>query len=117
MLEFRTEAVRDFLDAVHVAFPASAKTGILESHTDSLRQQPFRKTDGWQGATVGWPSAFEEEGSRTKNSSLAAPLTTRTLPRPSTKIFSAILPSVAFTCCQCSVTRSALPRACIRQCR
>src|SRR3954465_5714999 len=48
MLEFRTEAVRDFLDAVHVAFPASAKTGILESHTDSLRQQPFRKTDGWQ---------------------------------------------------------------------
>src|SRR3954452_6492219 len=49
MLEFRTEAVRDFLDAVHVAFPASAKTGILESHTDSLRQQPFRKTDGWQG--------------------------------------------------------------------
>src|SRR4051812_26086594 len=52
MLEFRTEAVRDFLDAVHVAFPASAKTGILESHTDSLRQQPFRKTDGWQGSSV-----------------------------------------------------------------
>jgi hypothetical protein len=48
MLEFRTEAVRNFLDAVHDAFPASAKTGILESHTDTLRQQPFRKTDRWQ---------------------------------------------------------------------
>jgi hypothetical protein len=37
-LEFRAEAIRNFLDAVHDAFPGSAKSGILESHTGSSRQ-------------------------------------------------------------------------------
>jgi hypothetical protein len=47
-LEFLAEAARNFLDAVHDALPGSAKGGILESHTDSSRQQPSAQTDRWQ---------------------------------------------------------------------
>jgi hypothetical protein len=49
-LEFRAEAIRNFLDAVHHAFPGAAKSGILESHIDSSRQQPSCRTDRWQGS-------------------------------------------------------------------
>src|SRR3954468_4549442 len=49
MLEFRTDALRNFLDAVHHVFPGSTRGGTLESHTASSRQQPCLKTDGWQG--------------------------------------------------------------------
>src|SRR3954471_12927566 len=48
-LEFRAEAIRNFLDAVHHAVPGAAKSGILESHIDSSRQQPSCRTDRWQG--------------------------------------------------------------------
>src|SRR3954451_20274219 len=49
ILEFRTDAVRNFLDAGHDVFPGSAKGGVLESHIDSSRQQSSFKTDRWQG--------------------------------------------------------------------
>src|SRR3954454_11304152 len=51
-LEFRTEALRDFLDAVHHVVPGSAKGGTLEPHTNSSRQQPSLKTDRWQGGLL-----------------------------------------------------------------
>src|SRR5918994_4596212 len=51
-LEFRIDAVRNGLDAIHEAFPGSAKPGALESHTDSSRQQPSCRTDRWQAIAV-----------------------------------------------------------------
>src|SRR5688572_23536093 len=48
-LEFRIDAVRNFRDAIHEAFPGSAKAESLESQTDSSRQQPSCRTDRWQG--------------------------------------------------------------------
>src|SRR5688572_23354926 len=48
MLEFRTDALRNFLDAVHHVFPESTRGATLEAHTASSRQQPCLKTDRWQ---------------------------------------------------------------------
>src|SRR3954471_22054675 len=50
MLEFRTDALRNFLNAGHDALPGSVQGAILESQTESSGQQPCLKTDGWQGA-------------------------------------------------------------------
>src|SRR3954447_10511859 len=57
-LEFRAEAVRNFRDAIHDAFPGSATSGSLESHPNSSGQQPASGTDRWQAQQVGkrWKS-------------------------------------------------------------
>jgi hypothetical protein len=53
--QFRTDALRDFLDAGHHVFPGSAKGEILESHTDATRQQPSPKLIDGKAGTPSFP--------------------------------------------------------------